>query len=57
MICCIKAVTLMEGTNVIWCGVDPEVQETDRSTQGTGRHAREPVDIFLFVYAHQYNNP
>lgn len=60
MICCFKAVTLMEGTNVIWCGVDPKVHDSDRSALVVRRQQEEmrgnPLSLYLFT-AINSNNP
>lgn len=40
----------MEGTNVIWCGVDPKVQDTDRSTLMAHRQQEDMQGILLLLY-------
>lgn len=40
----------MEGTNVIWCGVDPKVHDTDRSTLIVQRQEEEMQGNALLLY-------
>ena len=37
----------MERTNVIWCGVDPKVHETDSSTLMARRQRKEMGNLLL----------
>lgn len=56
MICGIKAVALMEATNVIWCGVDPGPHDSDGSTVMARRDQARMQHNLWFLYLFKYIN-